>query len=141
MLVLDSGPIIAAANRRDKHYLVCRNLIETYRDPLLLPMPILSEIGYMLETRVGSSAESDFLRDIADGVYTLIPVTDADVSRAADLIDRYSNLPLGTADAFVIAVAERLRIRDIGTVDRTHFEIVKPKHVSAFNLLPEANSG
>lgn len=35
--------------------------------------------------------------------------------RAADLVEQYSDLPLGTADAIVVAVAERFRVVNIAT--------------------------
>jgi len=38
----------------------------------------------------------------------------------------------------VIAIAERLNLTEVATVDRKHFSIVRPRHVSAFGLLPEA---
>jgi uncharacterized protein len=46
-------------------------------------------------------------------------------------------LPLGIVDAAVIAIAERLNLTEVATVDRKHFSIVSPRHVSAFRLLPE----
>jgi hypothetical protein len=52
------------------------------------------------------------------------------------LVEQYGDLPLGTADACVVALAERLRIPTIATLDRRHFTIVRPTHVSAFELLP-----
>jgi hypothetical protein len=51
---------------------------------------------------------------------------------------QYVSLPLGIVDADVIAIAERLNLPEIATVDRKHFSIVYPRHVSAFRLLPEA---
>jgi uncharacterized protein len=50
------------------------------------------------------------------------------------LIQRYGDLPLGLADASVIATAERLR--RILTLDRRHFRIVKPAAFDYFTLLP-----
>jgi len=44
---------------------------------------------------------------------------------------------LGTTDASVIALAERLEITEIATLDRRHFTAVRPRHVEAFTLLPE----
>lgn len=81
-------------------------------------------------------AEADFLRDVADGVYDLVPVTSSEAARAADLVERYADLPLGTADAFVVAVAEKFRAVNVATLDRRHFSIVRPAHVPAFTLLP-----
>ena len=89
----------------------------------------------MLYSRAGSRAEADFLRDVADGVYELVQYA-ADASRAADLIEQYSDLPLGTADASVVAVAERFRAVNVATLDRRHFSVVRPSHAAAFTLLP-----
>jgi predicted nucleic acid-binding protein len=43
---------------------------------------------------------------------------------------------LGTVDGSVIAAAERLDIKEIATLDRRHFTVVRPNHAAAFNLLP-----
>jgi len=48
----------------------------------------------------------------------------------------YSSLPLGAADASVIAVAERLKLTEVATLDRRHFTVVRPSHVDALTLLP-----
>jgi predicted nucleic acid-binding protein len=45
-------------------------------------------------------------------------------------------MPLGGTDAAVIAVAERLGVEQVATVDHRHFSVVRPLHVSAFTLLP-----
>ncbi len=45
--------------------------------------------------------------------------------RIAELVARYRDLPLGTADASVIATAERLSIADIATLDRRHFTVAR----------------
>jgi uncharacterized protein len=63
---------------------------------------------------------------------------EADIPRIAELVEKYVSLPLGIVDAAVIATAERLGLTEVATVDRKHFSIVRPQHVSAFRLLPEA---
>ncbi|KLL09641.1 type II toxin-antitoxin system VapC family toxin [Protofrankia coriariae] len=136
MIVVDTGPVVAVANRKDDHHRQCVDLLQNFPGPLLLPAPLLSEIGYMLFSRAGAKAEANFLRDVADGVYELAPVTPADAHRAADLVERYASLPLGTADAFVVAVAEKFQAVHIATLDRRHFSVVRPSHVPAFTLLP-----
>lgn len=47
-----------------------------------------------------------------------------------------TDLPLGTADALVVAVAERFRAANIATLDRRHFSVAQPAHTPAFTLLP-----
>jgi uncharacterized protein len=136
VIVIDTGPVVAAANRKDDYHLQCVDLLQNFPGPLLLPTPLLTEIGYMLASRAGAKAEADFLRDVADGVYELVPVTSSEVSRAADLVEQYASLPLGTADAFVVAVAEKYRAVNIATLDRRHFSVVRPSHLPTFTLLP-----
>jgi predicted nucleic acid-binding protein len=136
VIVIDTGPVVAAANRKDDYHQRCVELLAGFPGPLLLPAPLITEIGYMLYSRAGSRAEAGFLRDVADGVYELVQVTAADAARAADLVERYASLPLGTADAIVVAVAERLRAVNIATLDRRHFTVVRPAHAEAFTLLP-----
>lgn len=59
-----------------------------------------------------------------------------DFIRAADLVQQYGDLPLGTCDAMVAAVAERLGIIEVATLDHRHFTVIRPRHVDSFTLLP-----
>ena len=54
----------------------------------------------------------------------------------AGLVDTYADFPLGTTDASVIAVAERLGVTDVATLDHRHFDAVRPRHADSFILLP-----
>ena len=80
--------------------------------------------------------EAAFLRSVRDDVFTLVSISSADLDRMAELVEAYSSLPLGAADASVIAVAERLKLTEVATLDRRHFTVVRPGHVDAFTLLP-----
>ena len=53
-----------------------------------------------------------------------------------ELVETYEDLGLGTVDAYVIAVAERLGAIIIATLDRRHFSVVRPSHGFAFELAP-----
>lgn len=96
----------------------------------------MTEVAYLLETRLGPIPEVRFLGDLASGNLVTEPVLPSDLIRIAELVAIYHDLPLGTVDASVIATAERLGISVIATLDRRHFTVVRPKHVRAFELLP-----
>lgn len=103
---------------------------------MLVPTPVLGEVGYLLGKFAGAKTEAGFLRSLAVGDFSAVdPVAD-DYLRAAELVERYADLPLGTCDAMVVAVAERLGITEVATLDHRHFTVVRPKHVSALTLLP-----
>ena len=97
---------------------------------------MITEVVYLLATRLGTGPEIRFLGDLAGGAFSVAPVMAADWLRIAELVARYRDLPLGTVDASVVATAERLGISEVATVDRQHFTVVRPAHVAAFTLLP-----
>lgn len=103
---------------------------------MILPGPIVAEVGYLLGVKAGARSEADFLRAVADGDFTVADLTVADFARMAQLVERYADLPLGTSDASVIALAERLDLDEVVTLDHRHFTVVRPRHVKAFTLLP-----
>lgn len=99
-------------------------------------MLVVTEVSYLLGTRLGAEAEVRFLGDVAGGALTAEPVAPQDWTRIAELVWRYRDLPLGTVDASIVAAAERLRIATVATLDRRDFGVVRPLHVKAFELLP-----
>jgi uncharacterized protein len=91
----------------------------------------------MLEREGGSAVEAAFLQSLHAGApFVLEALLPEDLDRMAELVRKYADLPLGAADASVIAVAERLRVVDVATIDARHFRVVRPRHVQAFTLLP-----
>lgn len=94
----------------------------------------------MLERDAGSSVEAQFLRLFGTGYLDLVTLEHGDLIRAADLVEQYADFPLGTTDATIVSVAERLAITTIATLDRRHFGAVRPRHVEAFTLVPNLAS-
>jgi predicted nucleic acid-binding protein len=139
VIVVDTGPLVAAANHDDRDHGRCVDLMggaARARRPLLVPAPVIAEVCYLLERERGSRIEAAFLRSFRGRSFTLVALTLADLDRMAELVDQYADLPLGGVDAAVIAIAERLNVTDVATLDRRHFSIVRPRHTKAFTLLP-----
>lgn len=136
MLLLDTSVVVAAANRADAHHRRCAHLLSNAPGPLLMPMLTIAEAGYLLEGRLDAAAELGFARAIELGEIVPEPVHETDWPRITTLVGRYVDLPLGIVDASVVAVAERLGLREIATLDRRHFSTVRPGHVDGLTLLP-----
>ena len=111
-------------------------MLESYSGPLLVPTLVITEVVYLIGTRLGAEAEVRFLGDFAAGNLVAEPVAASDWLRIAELVSVYRDLPLGSVDASVVVVAERRKISDVATLDRRHFTVVRPSHVVALNLLP-----
>ncbi|MCP3936015.1 MAG: PIN domain-containing protein [Actinomycetia bacterium] len=124
-LIVDAGPLYAYVDRDDRHHTACLELLETHPGPLIVPALVITEVTYLIGTRLGPEAEVRFLGDLAAGNLLAEHVHAGDWLRIAELVARYRDLPLGTADASVIATAERLSIADIATLDRRHFTVVR----------------
>ena len=86
---------------------------------------MITEVTYLLGTRLGVEAEVRFLGDLAAGNLLQEPVAAGDWLRIAELVARYRDLPLGTIDASVLATAERLGVAEIATLDHRHFTVVQ----------------
>jgi uncharacterized protein len=107
-LLLDTGPLVAAIDPSDKHHVRCAALLE--------------------------SPKAGFLTSVATGESQHVAITAVDLARTAELVRGYAGLPPGAVDAPVIAVAERLKLTDVATLDRRHFIVVRPQHAAALNL-------
>jgi len=135
--LLDTGVLYAAIDRSDAHHEASARLLSTLPGRLLLPVTVLTETSWHVEKNLGAKSEAAFLTSVAKGELELVDLTVEDVGRTAQLVETYDDLRLGLVDASVIALAERLEISKIATIDRRHFTAVRPRHVAALTLLPE----
>ena len=120
----------------DRHHRASFDVLIEHPGPLVVPMLVITQVVYLIGTRLGSDAEIRFLGDLASGDFRIEPVHAADWLRIAELVRRYRDLPLGTVDASVVVTAERLGVDEIVTLDRRHFSVVRPHHTPAFSLTP-----
>mgnify|MGYP000232790017 CR=1 FL=1 len=135
-LVVDTGPLYAAADRDDPDHCRCQELLRTYSGSLKVPVLAIAEVAHLMAARLHPDVELRFVADLALGNLSVEAVHASDWLRIAQLVEQYRDLPLGTVDASVVAAAERLGASTIATLDRRHFSVVRPAHVEAFELLP-----
>jgi predicted nucleic acid-binding protein len=136
VILVDTGPIVAIADADDRNHDRCLTALADVAGPFLVPSPVVAEVCYLVERELGSRAEAAFLRSFDEGTFTLVDLIPADLLRMATLVETYADLPLGGVDASLVALAERLGITDIATLDRRHFTVVRPRHLEALTLIP-----
>ncbi|MBV8528679.1 MAG: PIN domain-containing protein [Candidatus Dormibacteraeota bacterium] len=134
-LLLDTSGVIALLDRHDDGHAACI-VVAAAEDALIVPPMTLVEIDYWCRKRGAAAAFSQFSRDIAQGAYEMATWTTADLARAVEIADRYGDLDLGIVDASIVALAERLAITRVLTLDRRDFSVVRPRHCRALTLLP-----
>jgi uncharacterized protein len=136
VLVVDAGPLYAAAATRDTHHRACLELLSQAPRPLVVPALVLTEVAYLLGDRIGPHAEVALARSVAAGEVTVEPVLDSEWDRIVELMEQYLDMPLGMVDASVVALAERHGVETLASLDHRHFASVRPRHVGAFKLVP-----
>lgn len=129
-VIIDTGPLVALIDHGDQHHALCvawlsRALRE--RRTLVIPVPIISEICYLLSKIAGAEFEARFLDEIArsPGTFRLFHPGRQTLGRMAQLVRKYSDLPLGAADASVVAAAEFFDTAEIATVDKRLVAVVR----------------
>ncbi|MCY7417839.1 MAG: PIN domain-containing protein [Chloroflexi bacterium] len=135
-LILDTGPLYASMDRADPDHFACRELLESAREPLIVPTPVLVEVEWLATKRLGPLAFESVLLSIADGGLVVRDLDLADWARVRTLCRSYADLPLGLVDASVVVSAERLEERTVATLDHRHFSVVRPRHVPSLGLVP-----
>ncbi|HET9242427.1 MAG TPA: PIN domain-containing protein [Gaiella sp.] len=136
MLVVDTGVLVAAAARRERHHAQCAELLTSAEPPLVAPVLVVTETAYFLTQREGTGAERAFAASIARGELVPEPVEPADWDRIEELVEQYADLGLGIVDASVVAACERLGVTTLATLDHRHFSVVRPRHCEALELVP-----
>lgn len=134
--MVDTGPLVAAALVDDPDHEACATWFRTATAPLSVPDLVIPEVCYLLAQGAQAPVEAAFLRSLFSGRLSVEHVGDADLERAASLVEHYADLGLGAVDASVIALAERRGATEIATLDHRHFRVVRPAHTAAFTLLP-----
>ena len=136
-MIVDTGVLYAVLDRDDRHHAEASALLAARREMALrVPMLVVGEVVHFAGTRLGPAVKVRSLASLAAGELTPEPVHPADWERIAELVARYHDLPLGTVDASLVALAERLGETEVASFDRRDLGVVRPRHCEALTLLP-----
>jgi uncharacterized protein len=131
--VIDSGVLYALVDAGDTFHSECVAALEAEHETIVVPTVTLPEVSTLIASRLGSSHEVDFVRHLIESDWRIEGVANGDMARAIWMMAEHD---IGFTDAAVAAIAERMNATRIYTLDRRHFERVRPRHVDRFELLP-----
>ena len=135
-ILVDTGILFAMADIDDAWHKPVKTFIQNTSDVLVVPITVLPEICYLLNTHLGQESERKLITSIIHGELRIEGLTNEDFRRSSQLLETYSDVNIGFVDASLVAIAERLKIPRILTTDRKHFSIIRPRHCHNFVLLP-----
>jgi predicted nucleic acid-binding protein len=109
-LILDTGGWLYALAGDEEYASALREA-----RPAIVPALVLAEVDWHLRKRREDMGR--LLKDVTQGAYAYEPMTFDDVERAAQVDRKFADLGLGIVDASIVALAERLDVRRILTID------------------------
>jgi uncharacterized protein len=135
-MLVDTGAILAMVNEGDRDHRAVVACIAETTDRLTIPVSVLPEVDYLLMKRFGPHVAIAAIDSVTSGEFQLETVSATDMPRILALMRQYADSNIGFVDASIVAVAERLNIRKVLTLDRRHFGPIRPRHCAALEILP-----
>lgn len=139
MVLVDAGPLVALIHADDQYHSLCKKTLASLQEPLGTAWPVFTEAMYLLGF---SWLAQDALWEMVDRkILALLPLEeDSDMARMRELMQKYRDLPMDLADAALVCLAEREKLRRVFSLDHRHFELYRPKRLGRFVLLPSSKS-
>lgn len=135
-MIVDTSALLAFFDKNEPDHSAVSAVISGTDEPLVVSPFVVAEVDYLLASRLGVSAELAALGELAGGAWDL-PAIDAEgLGQARGVIERYSDQDIGVADASNVVLAARYRTRTIVTLDRRHFDVLRPLNGGRFTVLP-----
>jgi len=136
MILTDTGALIALLDKDDPYHAVCVNAAKRLPAvPLLTTWPCFTEAMYLLGEVGGYLYQSELWKMQAKKQLVLHELTNAEIIRMAELMEKYQDTPMDLADASLIAVAETYSFRYIFTLD-SDFHIYRLSNGSMLEIIP-----
>ena len=134
-VLIDAGPLIAVLNRGDQHHARCAELIKGLDRPFYTTPAVLTESMHVAGARLGFAAQDALWKLVLRGDLLLEHPAPQDLLRMRDLMQQYRDLPMDFADASLVALAERLSLTRVFTVDRRDFSTYRLFGKAPFTLI------
>ena len=134
--LLDTGFFYALINRNEQQHTAVVSVAKRIKEPIILPSPVVTEVAYLILRDLGQIHLADFVESLAQTGFDFAEPIATDYARAGHIIRQYHDTKIDFVDAIIVAIAERLNIKKILTVDQRHFRLFRPRHCPAFELFP-----
>jgi uncharacterized protein len=135
-VIVDTSALLAYFDTDEPDHQAVATVLDDTDEPLVVSPFVVAELDYLVASRLGVAAELAVLAELAGGAWDL-PVIDAEGLRdARAIIERYVDQRIGVADASNVVLAARYRTQTIVTLDRRHFDVLRPLAGGHFTVLP-----
>ena len=103
-MVIDTGPLVALLNRRDRHHVWVREVLDTVEPPVFSCEAVISEACFLLSRIAGGQ---DALFDLLANDVILIDFNmSAETAAIRNLMRKFATVPMALADACLVRMSE-----------------------------------
>jgi predicted nucleic acid-binding protein len=134
-ILLDASVILAAADTADLNHEAARTWFARVDEPLLVGALTLAEADHVLQRELGPAAALALVASCTSGAIRVVAPTNGDLERAAALLRAAAEHRPRLSDALLVAAAERLGVRRVGTFDRRPLAVLLPRGPRGERLL------
>ena len=103
-MLVDTGPLVALLNRRDRHHAWVRDVLDTVEPPLFSCEAVLSEACFLLSRLAGG--QDALLELLASQVIQVDFQIAPEVLAIRSLIRKFATVPMALADACLVRMSE-----------------------------------
>ena len=138
-VILDTGPLVALLNRRDRHHPWARLCFAEIEPPLLTCEAVISEACFLVRSLPrGPQTVIDLLQR---GVLAIPFRIDEEANRLAALLTRYASVPMSLADASLVRMAEQHAESGVLTLDSDFLVYRKHGRQVIPAIMPDSSGG
>lgn len=114
-VIIDTGPLVASFDRRDKYHAWAKSRIIAAKAPLLTCEAVLAEACYLVRHLPGGIAT--VLEGLRCGLLAVPFSLETEAVAVAELAAQYVNVPMSLADACLVRMAEQYAGHSVLTLD------------------------
>ncbi|HEY0464656.1 MAG TPA: PIN domain-containing protein [Polyangiaceae bacterium] len=103
-VILDTGPLVALLNRRERHHVWASKVMDTIEPPVFTCDPVLSEACFLLKDAEGGP--DAVLQLVARGIVRSDFHVTAEIDSLRALMKKFANVPMSLADACLVRMTE-----------------------------------
>ena len=135
-LIIDTSALLAYFDASEPDHAAVEHHVSASTELLVVSPYVVAELDYLVATRHGVRAELAVLDELTGGAWELVGFDADDLKQARSIVAKYGDQDIGVADASNIVLASRYHTQTIVTLDRRHFEMLRPITGSRFTVLP-----
>jgi len=128
---MDTGPMVALFNKSDAYHEKSIKFIKSFKGKFVTSIASITEAIYLLD--FDANAQFGFLKWIHSGAVEIEHVDNSQIERVVALFKKYADLPMDFADGCLVAIAEKLNVNEVATID-SDFEVYRIQRNKKFKI-------